>query len=48
MIEPARKVGRVQQAERRRCQALVLLSLFGRIFDQLRGVPFREEDSVAF
>src|SRR6185436_10552293 len=48
MIEAARKVGRVQQAERRRCQALVLLSPFGCIFDQLRGVPFREEDSVAF
>src|SRR6266849_5310186 len=48
MIEPAGKVGCVQQAERRRRQAFVFLSPFGRVFDQLRGVPLREEDSMAF
>ena len=45
MIQPAGKVGGMQQAERRRRQAFVFLSPFGRVFDQLRGVPLREEDS---
>src|SRR6266513_1289606 len=48
MIEPAGKVGRVQQTECRRCQAFVFLSPFGRVFDQLRGVPLREENAMAF
>ena len=48
MIEPAGKVGGVEQAERRRRQAFVFLSPFGRVLDQLRGVPFGEEDFMAF
>src|SRR5262245_42936309 len=48
MIEPARKIGRMQQTERRWGEALGFLSAFGRIFDQVRGVPFREKDFMPF
>src|SRR5437016_1069273 len=48
MIKAAGEVGRVQQTECRRRQAFVFLSPFGRVFDQLRGVPLREEDSMTF
>src|SRR3977135_14533 len=48
MIEPAGKIGRLSKTERRRRQAFVSLSPFGRVFDQLRGVPLREENAMAF
>lgn len=48
MVEPAGKVGGMQQAEGRRSEALRFFSAFGGFFHELRGIPFGKEHLVAF
>ena len=46
--QPIREVGGVQQAERHRCQRVLLLPGFRGGFDEGRRVPFGDEDAVPF
>ena len=47
MIQPTGKVRGMQQAERRRGEALRFFPSFRGLFHQLRGIPFGKEDLVA-
>ncbi len=48
MIEPAGKVGGVEQTERRGGEAFGFFAFLRGVLDQVGGIPFREKNFVAF